>query len=157
MEMKKLFVFLLIAVLLSACSPEKGGSEESESIMKEPPVLNVSSNGNEAVAVLGTYSWSYDNGDGTYAGIEADSNIPPKMVAYQMESLRTKLSSDIELEFANPPQEIRVTIWNDSQEEREVEIEGATFNADEKGDIVYEIYAKWAQGSAHYAIELNVQ
>jgi hypothetical protein len=159
--LRKIFLFLLVAaIILSACGQqEKGvnGALNPKVIFKEPPELIVSSNDNEVVAVLGTYSWSYDNEDGTATGIEVDSDIPPRLVEYQEKPLNTKLNSEVNLEFAKTPQKIKVNIWNDSQLEREVTVEGTTFKTDEEGDIVYEIYATWHQGSAHYAVKINVE
>ncbi|MBT2644791.1 membrane lipoprotein lipid attachment site-containing protein [Bacillus sp. ISL-41] len=151
--MKKILLFILFAVILSACSKQENGVNN----MKKPPELIVSSSSNKVKAVLGTYSWTYDNGDGTSTGSEADSDIPPRIVRLQTSSLNTELGSTIYLDFANPPKGVKVNIWSNSQQEREVKVEGTTFETDEKGYIVYEIYANWDQGSAHYAVKLNIQ
>ncbi|MDN4608554.1 membrane lipoprotein lipid attachment site-containing protein [Sporosarcina highlanderae] len=153
--MKKILFFILLSVILSACGQQKG--ENVETTFEKPPELIVSSNGNEVVAVLGTYSWSYDNGDGTFKGIEADSFGTTEIVKLQSHPLKTKLGSEVVLEFTRTPKEIKVTIWDNNQALRELEVEGNTFTTDEKGNIVYEVYATWDQGSAHYAVQLNVK
>jgi hypothetical protein len=160
--LKRIIVFLLLAIILSACGQqEKGvnGALSHKVIFNKPPELIVSSSStdNEVVAVLGTYSWFYDNEDGTATGIEADSDIPPRLVDYQEKPLKTKLDSEVQLKFARTPQKIKVNIWNESQMVRGVNVEGSTFKVVEKGDIVYEIYATWHQGSAHYAVKLDVE
>ena len=150
--MKKILVILLLAVILSGC-----GEQNGETTFKEPPELIVSSKGSEVVAVLGTYSWSYDNGDGSFKAIEADSFGPTEIVKHQSHTLKTKLGSQIVLDFARPPKEVRVKIMDNNQVLREVDVEGETFTTDEKGNIVYEVYATWEEGSAHYAVKLNVK
>ncbi|KMJ56664.1 hypothetical protein AB685_20580 [Bacillus sp. LL01] len=158
--MKKTVFILLLAIILGACGLQKervNGAVDNESIGKEPPVLLVRSNNSEVAAVLGEYSWSFDNGDGTATTVSVDSDIPPRIVRNQTTPFTTELDTEIQLDFAEPPQEIKVHIWNNSQMEREVDVEGSTFNTDEKGYILYEIIATWDQGSVHYAVKLNVQ
>lgn len=150
--MKKILVFLILAVILSGC-----GEQNGETTFKEPPDLIVSSKSSEVVAVLGTYSWSYDNGDGSFGGIEADSFGPTEIVKHQSHTLKTKLGSEIVLDFARTPREVRVKIWDSNQVLREVVVEGDTFTTDVKGNIVYEVYATWEEGSAHYAVKINVE
>ncbi|WP_432361305.1 hypothetical protein [Sporosarcina sp. UB5] len=150
----KLFI-LLLAVILSACGQQNG--ENGETTFKQPPDLIVISNGNEVDAVLGTYSWTYDNGDGSFTGIEADSFGPTEIVKHQSNPIKTKLGSEVVLDFGRIPNEIRVRIWDNNEVLREVEVEDNTFTTDEQGTIVYEVYATWEQGSAHYSVELNVE
>jgi hypothetical protein len=163
LQLKKALLFALLAFFLSSCGQQEKSVVEivsavdTESIIKEPPELKVSSNNNKIVAVLGTYSWSYDNDDGTSTGIEADSEIPPRIVKHQTAPLITNLGSEVNLEFTKSPQEVRVNIWNNSEKERGVKVDGSIFKTDEKGNLIYEIYAIWDQGSAHYAVKLNVQ
>lgn len=76
---------------------------------------------------------------------------------YQTTPLITNLGSEDNLEFAKSPQEVRVNIWNNSEKERGVKVDDSTFKTDEKGNLIYEIYAIWDQGSAHYAVKLNIQ
>lgn len=140
----------MFAVILSACNKHENGVNDTvgtQSIIKKPPELIVSSSSYKVNAVLATNSWTYDHGDGTSTGIEADSDIPPRIVKQQTTSLNTELALPIG---------VKVNIWNNSQKEREVKVEGTTFGTDEKGFVVYEIYANWDQGSAHYAVKLNV-
>ena len=153
--LKKIIFLLLLAIILSACGQQNAGNVETT--FNEPPELIVSSKGNEVVAVLGTYSWSYDKGDGSFAGIEADSFGPTEIVKHQSHPLKTKLGSEVILDFARTPKEIKISIWDDNQVLREIEVEGNTFITDEKGNILYEVYATWEQGSAHYAVKLNVK
>lgn len=160
MKLKKVFLFVLFVLILTACGQQDrvvDGAVDTEPIFKAPPELIVVSNSNKVVAAIGTYSWSYDNGDGTSTSIEADSDIPPKIVHHQSTSLSTNLGSDVNLEYDKVPERIKVNIWGNSQIIRGVKVEDASFRTDEKGYVIYEIYAKWDQGSAHYAVKINIQ
>ena len=95
-DMKKLLAIILSAILIfsmAACQgsgqiscpadgePEKvnapGNNGASKPTSKEPPALKVLDSTCMAIeANIGTYSWMYDNGDGTQTGICADSSHP---------------------------------------------------------------------------------
>lgn len=173
-ELKRLLILFLLAIFLTACVNQENDIDNnvdhlneveneievlppSKKQMKEPPELIVRSNDTEVVAVLGTYSWYYDNGDGTGTGIEADSGIPPLLVSDQEAPFKAKLGSEISLDFGVEPIECDVYIWDNDDKGRKVAVEDLAFLTDQTGGIVYEIYAKWNQGTAHYAIEINVQ
>ena len=165
--LKKLIILLLVALFLAGCVGEQNEHEgeventidelpPSQTQLKEPPELIVRSNNHEVLAVLGTYSWSYNNRDGTSTGIEADSGPPPELVTDQENRLNTKLGAEISLDFDHDPLLIEVYIWGRTERSRKIAVEDLTFLTDQTGDIIYEIYAKWNRGTAHYAIEINV-
>lgn len=92
--MKKIFLFVLLAVFMSACGQQAIDVDDAvntEPVLKEPPELIVASKNNKATAILGTYSWSYDNDDGTFTGIEADADIPPKNSASSDKPVKCRL------------------------------------------------------------------
>lgn len=165
--LKRSIILLLVVIFLIGCvatQNEREGEVEntidklspSKTQLKEPPELIVRSNDYEVHAVLGTYSWSYDNRDGTSTGIEADSGPPTELVTDQEDTLNTKLDSEISLAFDHDPLLIEVYIWGRTERSRKVAVEDLTFLTDQTGDVVYEIYAKWNRGTAHYAVEINV-
>lgn len=158
--MNKAILFVILLIILSACGQqdkEADGAGNTESIRKEPPELTVISNQDKTIAVLGSHSWSYDNGDGTSTGVTVDSEIPPRTVHLQKNPLTTSLGSEVSLEFAEAPEHISVRIWDNNQQVRSVKVEDASFITDEEGYIIYEIYARWEQGNAHYAVEIKIQ
>jgi hypothetical protein len=157
---KKIFLFVLLAVFLCACGQQDKEIDDAvntEAVLKKPPELTVISEYSKVAAVLGTYSWSYDNGDGTFTGIEADADTPPGLVSYQTIQLKSGSGSDVKLEFEKAPEEVTVNIWDESQIVKRVKVEDLSFKADEKGQIIYEVYAKWDQGTAYYAVKIDVQ
>ncbi|WP_223701783.1 hypothetical protein [Sutcliffiella deserti] len=148
--MKKLILVLLTIVILNACSQE---SQEN----KRPPELKVSSNNDEVTAVIGAYDWTYESFNGNSTTESVDSDIPPRIVVNQTKHLNTTLGSKVNLDFTKAPKEIKVSIWNTNEKEREVDVVGSSFNTDEKGYIIYEIHATWDQGSVSYAVNLHVE
>lgn len=165
--LKRLIILLLVAIFLAGCAGELKEHEgeventidelsSSQTQLKEPPELTVRVNDQEVHAVLGTYSWSYDNRDGTSTAIEADSGPPPELVTEQKNILNTNLDSEVSLAFDHDPLLIEVYIWGRTERSRKVAVEDLTFLTDQTGDVVYEIYAKWNQGTAHYAVEISV-
>ena len=165
--LKRSIILLLVVIFLIGCvatQNEREGEVEntidklspSKTQLKEPPELIVRSNDYEVHAVLGTYSWSYDNRDGTSTAIEADSGPPPELVTEQKNILNTNLDSEVSLAFDYDPLLIEVYVWNRLAQSREIAVDDLTFLIDQTGEVVYEIYAKWNQGNAHYAVEISV-
>ncbi len=154
MLMKKISIlFIVIGIIMVGCSSK---NVDKYSIIKKPPDLTISSNSNKINAVLGTYSWHYNNDDGTFTGIEADSNSPSVLVENKT-PLNVELGSDINLHFAKTPQKFEVNIWGDGQKIKEITVEGTSFKVKKVGRTIYEIYATWEQGTAHYAVMVNVE
>jgi hypothetical protein len=112
-------------------------------------------------ALLGTYSWRYENEDGTMAGIEADSLHPLDAVKDLPAIIKSDDMSEIELIFSMPPDLFTVRRWLDKYsgdaqaygqyyEMMEVSNKAVALSNDGNG-YVYEIHATWQQGNAYYA------
>ncbi len=79
--MKRTILLLLVLLLAAGCiSKSPKGSVEKHP--QKPPALTVQAGKAEGSAVLGTYSWSWSNGDGTDTGVEADGLHPLDMLDY---------------------------------------------------------------------------
>ena len=178
-DMKR-FLSILVAVILifsmAACQssgqiscpaedePQKGNAPgsngASKPTAKEPPVLKVLDNeGNSVEAVKGTYSWTYDNGDGAQTGVCADSAHPLEW----QEFLVPMITSDdtVELYFDVQPQEASIRCWSDTYwgmvdaEEENAILSGNKLELKD-GGYIYEVVAKWtgekltAEGTAYY-------
>ena len=97
--------------------PEKvnapGGNGASKPTSKEPPELKIpDSTCIGIVANKGTYSWTYDNGDGTQTGVCADSSHPLEWQAFLVPM--TTSDDTVERCFAVSPQEVSVRCWRDA-------------------------------------------
>lgn len=116
--MKKILPILLVAILIlsmGACGnntepgqPSPPGSNgPSKPTSTEPPVLMIDDrSGNSIKANTGTYSWIYDNGDGTQTGVCADSAHPLEWQKF-LEPMTTTEDS-VEIRFAVSPQDYKV-------------------------------------------------
>ena len=169
--MKKLLLILLAAILIlsmAACShdaqPEQVSPPGSNGLSKptstEPPVLVIDDrSGNSIQANTGTFSWIYDNGDGTQTGVCADSAHPLEW--QKLLEPMTTTEDSVEIRFAVPPQEYKVYRWNESCRgdvnavSEYVETNGNVIELMD-GGYIYEVVAKWtgenlaAEGTVHY-------
>lgn len=169
--MKKLMSFLLAVILIfsmAACGVSEetwqtnppGSNGRSKPTSKEPPVLKIMDSTCIAIeANTGTYTWTYDNGDGMQSGVCADSSHPLEW----QEFLVPMVTSDdtIELNFAVQPQEFTVRCWSDTYwgsveaKEESVAVTGNTLEL-KPGGYIYEVAAKWtgenlaAEGNVSY-------
>ena len=126
---------------------------EKTGTMKEPPALTVmDESGNAVEALLGTYQWTYDNGDGTMAAVCADSFHP-----LEWEDILIPLETEddsITLSFALPPDSFTVSCWSDeywgqNHAVKDSVTRGYTVEVKE-GGYVYEVTAQWPAGTASY-------
>lgn len=128
-------------------------SNDSKDTIAEPPSLTIYAGDEIIRPILGTYSWSIDNGDGTDSGIEADSDAPPELVK---DSNLTQVTTvtNIDLDFEEEPDSYTVRIWDEDNtilsESNEVDLSG-------EGEFVYEVLAQWEEGTASYAFSLTIE
>lgn len=131
----------------------EGLGSSSKSVIPKPPRLTVYVGEETIRPLLGTYSWSVDNGDGTGRAIEADSFAPPEMVK-DNNSIQVTSDTTVELVFDEQPERYTVRIWdadnNIVNSSNKVVLSG-------KGKIIYEVLAHWEQGTASYAFSLDVE
>ena len=179
-DMKKLLNIILAAILIfsmTACQssgqiscpaddePEKvnapGSNGASKPTSKEPPALKVLDSTCMAIeANIGTYSWMYDNGDGTQTGICADSSHPLEWQEFLIPM--TTFDDEVEFYFDVEPQEFTIRCWSDAYwgqidaKEEKVSVNGNKLELKE-GGYIYEVVATWtgenlaAEGTAYYA------
>lgn len=178
-DMKKLLAIILAAILISsmtACQAygqvDCPASDEQEQInspgsngpskptSKEPPVLKIQDSACVGVeAIKGTYSWMYDNGDGTWTGVEADSSHPLEWQEFLVPM--TTSDDSVDLSFDVEPQEISIRCWSDAYwgqvdvKEERANLNGNALELNNSG-YIYEVVAKWngenlaAQGTVYY-------
>lgn len=169
--MKRIISILLAVILvfsLAACQSSQEGNQTNPSgsngpskpALKEPPVLNVLDSTSTGIeANEGTYTWSYDNGDGTQSGVCADSPHPLEWQKF-LDPMTTS-DDTVELSFDVQPQEISVQCWSDAYwgdvnaKAEDVRLNGNTLELKD-GGYIYEVVAKWtgenlaAEGTVYY-------
>lgn len=173
--MKRLGSILLAVILLfsmTACQlsqkPEQGlsqtnpsgGSGTSKPTSKEPPELKIQDSACVGrKANQGTYTWTYDNGDGTQNGVCADSSHPLEWQEFLVPM--TTSDDTVGLCFDVEPQEVFIRCWSDAcwgevdSEEENVPLNGNRLELKD-GGYIYEVIAKWtgenlaAEGTVHY-------
>jgi hypothetical protein len=159
-RMKKVFgLLVLIGIVFVGCMEKKQTEVEKVSPLIKPPELTVSYNSKSIRAIQGTCSWYVENGDGTLSGFEADSVSPPELVNSQTDFLNVPSKASIILEFKNEPKAYEVYIWegNDQTTKLKLQKNEVIVVPKKKGLVVYEVYAKWKEGNAHYAFSVIVE
>ena len=142
----------------------------------QPPELVVRCGEEQIAALKGSYSWMYNNGDGTATGIEADG-IHPLDCQELMPDLRLDSSKNAlkaHLQFVIEPDEIEVRYWSTdcwnkpSEDSRELEVQAievdfvdGSYSTDHivrllDGNYIYEVIARWNRseeygGTAYYS------
>lgn len=116
-----------------------------------------------------TTSWNYEEENGKGYSYEADSPHPLQLNDYDRITLQLHgTSAEIMLFFTDnfPPQSVSVQRWNakyagddldgiwDNGEEIRLHENGFTID-DDGNDYIYEVYARWEQGSSYYAFRVN--
>lgn len=164
------------------CTPESSAYEDASaktgntSVLKEPPQLTILYADEGITALRGTYSWTYQDEDKTFMGIESDSLHPLQSKEY-MPSLHLTRStlSHIEpfsdyLQFETVPNQLTVCCWSVEQwdhidaESEAVAVSKYDGEADQpvfqiplkEGSFIYEVVATWENaeaygGTAHYS------
>lgn len=154
--MRKIFGILLMSVFFFAgCVQSKPTLSNKKSSLENPPKLTANVGNKSITAVVGTYSWNIDNGDGTSSFNEADSAGPPELIMYQKEKLTVQSGDIINLSFSHKPDDYKVSIWENNNPVVQWVNDGKIIVPQKKGLIVYEVYAKYKEGNAHYAFFVN--
>ena len=153
---------------------------EQVGVLTEPPEMTVVCNGKQITALRGTYSWEYQNEDGTSTAIEADSMHPLEAqefmtylpLAYSYQSSVSAFRAYFQ--FVVAPDEIDVVYWSTdcwnkpSEDSRELEVQAievdfvdGSYSTDHvmklvDGNYIYEVVAKWNSsveygGTAYYS------
>lgn len=147
---KLLSIFSLVFLLFSLI-----GCEGDKAELKSPPTLKVLYQDKSIDAVLGTYSWTINNNDGTATGIESDSAGPTELVK-DATVLTVSPKSAITLNFSDKPKDIMVNIWQENKSIEQLVTDSKVITPELKGSVIYEAIATWEQGTAHYAFLVNV-
>ena len=141
---------------------------------KQPPLLalNFVKNGDNANinALTGTYSWSFEDSDGSTMSTESDSAHPLDIINDLPVIEKANDTVSIGLDFESAPDSVTVKRWNDKyvgdaqtneQFSEEVEIINTSISlysialTDDNNGYIYEVKASWEQGTAYYSFYVS--
>lgn len=130
-------------------------------VLEAPPELLLLYDGGSALAHLGTHSWNYDKGDGTWSGICVDALHPLDSQEYLQPVNAGSLYAEVQ--FADAPDSYTIRCWHESQwgsadaKAEEIAHYGNVFEL-KPGGYIYEVCATWEDdggayhGTAYYSL-----
>lgn len=148
---------------LSAFANELLRQPDAPAVWTEPPALLAASGDTNLGALRLAYNWTYDTGDGTWAGQITDAPHPLDPVVWRdLEPLDA--AEPVRLEFQAAPDRLQVLCWPASAVGR-IEEEGTALAVDDAaftplaGEYLYEVTAWWdsqatCRGQASYVLRL---
>lgn len=139
---------------LNESNEAKAGQTEREAgqELPEPPGLKIRAGDNTIEALLGTYSWSVDNEDGTVTSIEADTAPPPDLIQ-EMTPIVVASDTIVELDFEVEPSRYTVRTW---EEDYTVSSSRDEVLLTRSGLVIFEVRSSWSQGTANYVFILDI-
>ncbi len=155
MKMKRVILSILMftmAISLFACEDRL----ENQSELNNPPTLEISSGDETIDAKMGTSSWTIIDNSGDNVTINSDSEGPVELVKDMLE-LEVAPNSSLELNFSSEPDKVRVNIWEDDKELKQVVNNMEITSPDKEGLVVYEVIGEWEQGTVYYAFSVEVE
>ena len=153
--MKKFLSILAAILMLCSCAPSAPKTEFVEGITS-PPAVEIFYGDVSVNATKGTYSWQYDNGDGTQTAVEADSFHPTEFEEIACFAAGTERTA--ELVFDESMISYELYRWKVGKDylydgigedfeigpEEKVPSEDGVFKVPEDGNIyIYELYVKY--------------
>ncbi|MBR5897400.1 MAG: hypothetical protein IKZ39_07265, partial [Lachnospiraceae bacterium] len=104
---------ILLVSILCACGTSDSVLKDTPSpVLKEPPKLNIAYGDITIAAALGTYSWHYEDTDGTTKGAEADSVHPLFMKNNPVIALNSE-NETLNFAFEAKPTAVKVCYWDE--------------------------------------------
>ena len=147
--------------------PKNSAASQETAALKEPPALTVVYGENSIEASRGTYSWTYQNEDGTWTGIEADSMHPLQAKEYMPSlNLLPVIPSFVGMQWDTVPDKVSVRCWSEAYwgqydaESEEVPAKLLCIDSSDgcdpyfsvelkDGSYVYEVIAEWNSAEAY--------
>ncbi|MFS0749353.1 hypothetical protein [Oceanobacillus sp. 1P07AA] len=146
------FLFLVGCVEETIATDEPAHSNPKENQLLEPPRLSIDIGKETITPIQGTYSWEYENNDGTMTHTSVDIDGPFEL-ANQFNPPTVKANSNVTLSFELEPNEYSVRIL----EKDDVVSSSDSIDLTNKGKTIYEIIGYWDQGEASYIFSLHIK
>jgi len=144
--------FALFISFIAGCSDGSKGEDDAF-----PPSMTavVHVNGEDYPIEEGNYEWSRKKGFETEV-IQTDHASPGQM-AENLKPITTKPGQKIEIKIEDHP-DISVYLWNAQEREKSIETEKSQFIIPSvQGKYIYEVLAKWKNGTVSYTFVVEVQ
>lgn len=122
-------------------------------VFTSPPELKLIFDGGSAPVNLGTHTWNYDKGDGTWSGICSDHAHP--LDCEELVDPINLPNTQAKLTFVDDPDSISIQCWPDTlwgantAESETVTAEGFDLQM-KPGGYIYEVTAKWSNDGSVY-------
>ncbi|MFA9557730.1 hypothetical protein ACERII_10530 [Evansella sp. AB-rgal1] len=148
-----LFLVLSIPFILDFMGMSK--ENEATTQLYAPPELAIIVGDETIHPILGTYSWTVENNDGTSTDNTQDSEPPPVLLKNQ-EPLIVSSTNELTFVFEKPPSSYEIREWENKFNEvlatyNDIDLENVS------GVKFFDIIATWEQGTASYAFSLEFE
>ncbi|WP_312752929.1 lipoprotein [Rummeliibacillus suwonensis] len=146
-KIKKIFLFILIAIMLAGCN----GLLPTGTV-SQPEGKVVVDNKNYTMMV-GNFQWKEDN-------IEMNSKSSPDVnaLADDFKTLEVKKGKTVKLEIEKDPSSIMVTKFKEDGTSDRVDIKNnKIIMPSEGGYYIYELQTTWDQGKETFVFDVNVK
>lgn len=166
--MKKTAALLLLTALVltgCGCRPMRLAETEPQSTSVLPaaelslPTLTVEQGNHRCEAMICSYNWNIDNGDGTGSGICVDA-VHPLTIADTLPLLEAE-TPEATLIFPETPETIMACCWEKTDEDfQSIAVDGSAIQL-LPGTYVYQVTACWPDRSGfdnivHYSFRANL-
>ncbi|OLS40113.1 hypothetical protein BTR25_11220 [Bacillus sp. MRMR6] len=138
--------------MLGGCSNVPKGEEDVF-----PPSMNavIHINGTDYPMEEGNYEWSRKKGLETEV-VQTD-HASPNQMADNIEPILLTSDQKVEIKIEDNP-DISVYLWNDQGREKTIETQADQFTIPSaKGKYIYEVLAKWKNGTVSYTFVIEVE
>lgn len=149
--------------------PESSAASQETAALKEPPALTLVYGEENIEALRGTSSWTYQNEDSTWTGIEADSMHPLQAKEYMPDLTLPPVMPSfavMQLQWDTLPDKVLVRCWSEAYwgqydaESEEVPAKLLCIDSSDgcdpyfsielkDGSYVYEVIAEWNSAEAY--------
>ena len=151
-----LVILAFIPLLLVGCSTS--GEKETEDIDSDfPPSMTgqIIINNVEYKIQYGAFKWERKKGLNTEI-VQTDHASPNQMAAH-IEPISVSANQEIYIKIEDDP-DLNVYLWNENAMEKEIKLEtDHIIVPSSKGKYIFEVLAKWANGTVSYTFVVEVQ
>lgn len=122
-----------------------------------PPSMTgmINVNGIDYQLEEGGYKWEKHQGFETQV-VQTD-HASPNQMAYDIKSILLKPNQKVDIKIEEDP-DITVYLWNEKGREKEIKQESKKITVpSSKGKYIYEVLAKWTNGTVSYVFIVEVQ